>query len=380
MIMAKKSMLHRLLAPIGHPVKQFFVDRKAEANQRKDLAQFTRFLDENRGQKRIFYLGVTAHRNLGDLAQHYCINRWLENYCADYKIGRIESDTVVNPKLGFIHLLKRNYQARDVIVFQSGYTTQDLGGNHDEMHRLIADNLPQANILMMPQTIFFRDDKNRERTAKSLNACKNMVFLARDQVSYEQAKQMFPNIKVLAYPDIVTSLIGSFQFDELRDKIYICRRDDGEKYYSESDLLQLRDCLKSIAPVVMGDTESNDSLQNIRADLKGHIVNEIKSFASYKVTITDRYHGTIFSLCAGTPVIIIKSNDHKVVTGADWFKGVYDGYVYVAKDMDDAYNIAERICKDTSLTHRLSPYFEEHYYGDTLRHLFNKSFLKTKES
>lgn len=49
----------------------------------------------------------------------------------------------------------------------------------------------------------------------------------------------------------------------------------------------------------------------------------------YKVVITDRYHGTIFSLIANTPVIIIKSTDHKVTTGADWFKGIYDDYVYV---------------------------------------------------
>lgn len=369
-------MLHRMLAPIGHPVKQFFVDRNAEANQHKDLVQFARFLDATKGQKRIFYLGVTAHRNLGDLAQHYCINRWLENYCPDYKIGRIESDTVVNTKLGFVDLLKSNYTKDDVIVFQSGYTTQDLGGNHNQMHCLIADNLPDANILMMPQTIFFRNEENRMRTSKSLNACKNMVFLARDMVSYEQAKQMLPDVKVLAYPDIVTSLIGSFQYDSPRDKIYICRRDDGEKYYAEDELINLRNRLQAIAPVEMGDTESKDNLQKICADLKGHIENEIRSFASYKVTITDRYHGTIFSLCAGTPVVIIKSNDHKVVTGADWFKGIYDGYVYVAKDLDDAFSIAKRICTDTSLSHDLPPYFEDHYYGKALRQLFNQSFLK----
>ena len=61
------------------------------------------------------------------------------------------------------------------------------------------------------------------------------------------------------------------------------------------------------------------------------------------VTITDRYHGTIFSLCAGTPVIILKTTDHKVTTGADWFKGVYDDYVYVAKDLDDAYSLCQKV-------------------------------------
>mgnify|MGYP000995459826 FL=1 len=199
-------------------------------------------------------------------------------------------------------------------------------------------------------------------------------------VSYGQAKQMFPDLKVLAYPDIVTSLIGSFDYDNHRDKIFLCRRDDGEKFYSEADLIKLRDQLQSIAPVVVGDTQSKASIQDIRANLQQYVENEIKKYSVFKVTITDRYHGTIFSLCAGTPVIIIKSNDHKVVTGADWFKGVYDGYVYVAKDLDDAYHIAERICNDMSLSHKMSPYFEQNYYGQALRKLFDQTFLATHNS
>lgn len=376
----KKSLLHRLVAPIGHPIKQYFVDRRAEVMQRKDFAQFVCFLQRTKGKKRIFYLGVTAHCNLGDLAQHYCICRWLDKYCNDYEIGKSESDTVVNPRLGFVEMLKRNYTPDDVILFQSGYTTQDLGGNHELMHRLIADNIPDAKVLMMPQTIFFKEEKNRARTAQSYNGCRNMLFLARDMISYGQAKQMFPNLKVLAYPDIVTSLIGSFDYDNQRDKIFLCRRDDGEKFYPETDLIKLREQLQLIAPVVMGDTQSKASIQNIRANLQQYIENEIEKYSTFKVTITDRYHGTIFSLCAGTPVVIIKSNDHKVVTGADWFKGGYDGYVYVAEDLDDAYHIAEEICNDMSLSHKMSPYFEQNYYGQALRKLFDQTFLATHNS
>ena len=153
--MKQKSLLHRLIAPIGHPVKQYFVERKAEEMQKRDFAQFVSFLQSTKGKKRIFYLGVTAHCNLGDLAQHYCICRWLDKYCGDYEIGKFESDTVVNPHLGFVEILERSYSPDDVILFQSGYTTQDLGGNHELMHRLIADNIPAAKVLMMPQTVFF---------------------------------------------------------------------------------------------------------------------------------------------------------------------------------------------------------------------------------
>ena len=41
-------------------------------------------------------------------------------------------------------------------------------------------------------------------------------------------------------------------------------------------------------------------------------------------------------MIANTPVIILKTTDHKVVTGADWFEGVYEDYVYVVNDLEEA--------------------------------------------
>ena len=73
--------------------------------------------------------------------------------------------------------------------------------------------------------------------------------------------------------------------------------------------------------------------------------------------------------CAGTPVIIIKTTDHKVTTGADWFKGVYDDYVYVAEDLNDAYNQAMKIM-GKKLQNNLPAYFKETYY-DKLKGLFD---------
>ena len=92
--------------------------------------------------------------------------------------------------------------------------------------------------------------------------------------------------------------------------------------------------------------------------------------SQYKCVVTDRYHGTIFSLCANTPVIIIKSNDHKVVTGANWFKGVYDKHVYVTKNLDDAFCRAKEICNGFDYE-RLQPHFESEYY-DKLKDLFEE--------
>ena len=359
-----------------------FVLRKIRAyrNDRREgkEAERLRSILSKERNKTIFYLGVTMHQNLGDLAQHYCINKWLEEYCsAEYEIQKFDADSVVNKKYDFLEMLANNLHQDDVILFQSGYCTQDLGGVHNLMHEMVAEKMPNANILMMPQTIFFKEEKNKKQTSEICNKCKNMLFLARDFRSFEIAKEMFPDVEVKAYPDIVTSLIGKYRFNNKREKAYICYRNDGEKYYSDSELFDLRENLGKLLPVDMGDTQSKASLRTILNNLQEHIENEIEKYSHYKVTITDRYHGTIFSIIAGTPVVIIKTNDHKVTTGADWFKGVFDDYVYVAKDLDEAHKIAAEIIKrDKEFIP--TTYFDENYYGKELARIFKRKFQNTK--
>ena len=125
-----------------------------------------------------------------------------------------------------------------------------------------------------------------------------------------------------------------------------------------------------ITRVIQKDTTIKENFMKIRSDLERYVWAEIESYSNYEVTITDRYHGTIFSLCAGTPVIILKTTDHKVTTGADWVKGVYDDYVYVAKDLDDAYSLCQKVLAK-KLSYHILPYFKTKYY-DGLKELFSK--------
>lgn len=352
------------------PILAFYRDKKKQQTIINDTQRIIQELEQHKNDsQKIFYLGITAHSNLGDMAQYYCISQWIEQNFSNATCFKIESDTVVSPLSNFPSILKKYYRENDIIIFQSGYTTQDLGGNHELMHRLIINALPKAHILMMPQTIFFRNEENRMRTSKCYNQAKNMLFLARDQVSYEQAIQMFPDICVMLFPDIVTSLIGTFNFNNNRKGICVCVRDDGEKYYSDLEIKKLCKKLEKENSVIITDTTIRDNYLKIRKNISKYIESTIEQFSCYEVVITDRYHGTIFSIAAGTPVIIIKSNDHKVVTGADWFKGIYDDYVYVASDLNDAYAIYKTII-GKEISHKPIPYFKNKYYN-----VLKESFL-----
>ncbi len=328
----------------------------------------------SRDGKVIFYLGIPAHSNLGDLAQGVCIRRWLKKNYRDRQVVEIETNALVNTPFSLLNKLAGLYEPGDLIVFQSGYTTTDLGGFADEMHRAVMNVLPDADMLMLPQTIFFKKEENRKKTSESYNSMKHMLFLARDRVSFGMAKQMFPDIPVILFPDIVTTLIGNYSFNYNREGIMFCCRDDGEKFYSDEEIAALIKKCKSHCKVDRTDTTKGGKTADIVANAEKYIMEEVETYAHYKAVITDRYHGTILSLVAGTPVIIIKTTDHKVITGAEWFKGVYDDYVYVAESLDEAYEMATKLLK-TDLDHSLPPYFEENYY-DRLPEIFNEKISR----
>ena len=173
--------------------------------------------------KVIFYLGIPAHSNLGDLAQGMCIRRWLKKHYQERQVLEIETNALVNTPFSLLNKLAELYKSGDMIVFQSGYTTTDLGGFADEMHRAVMKVLPNAEMLMLPQTIFFKSKDNEKRTAECYNSMKHMLFLARDRISFGMAKQMFPDIPVMQFPDIVTTLIGNYSFNYSFNYIFDCR-------------------------------------------------------------------------------------------------------------------------------------------------------------
>lgn len=195
-----------------------------------------------------------------------------------------------------------------------------------------------------------------------------MLFLARDKVSFEKAQDMFPDINVKLFPDIVTTLIGQKQFSGEREGILFCCRDDGEKFYSDSEIDELMEKCKKLRPVTKTDTTKRENAREVVSNAQQHIYKEIDDYSHYELIITDRYHGTILSLVAGTPVVIIKTTDHKVTTGAIWFEGVYDEYVHLADSLEDAYNIAEKVLQEKRNS-TLRPYFEPEYYSK-LRSIF----------
>ncbi len=307
----------------------------------------------------IFFLGTPMHKNLGDQTQRYCIEQWLKENYSDAQIIALPTWPFYDKQ--FCKDFLKRVGEKDMLVIQSGYCTTDRHFDHP-MHLWIAKHIVDNKIVFMPQTVKFFVTRKGYASGKVFDKNPNILFLARDKTSCEMAKTFFPETRVELFPDIVTTLIGTKKYDDSRNGVFLCVRNDGEKKYSDEEILQLQKKIRSIGMKCdIGDTNSSLPVEQLIAELPQELDRILSEIASYQVVITDRYHGTIFSLIANTPVIVIPSNDHKVKTGTEWFKGVYDGSFFNADSPEQAYEIAEKLLKDKTLIEN-RPYFNDHYY------------------
>lgn len=285
-------------------------------------------------KKHIFYCGVCESSNMGDLAQTYCTLKWLKTNYPDYQLLLCKTSVFRDPKCDLISAMKQCAGPEDLIFFQSGYNTHDLGDRREDlMHQTVIHAFPDMEIIMLPQTVYFQKNENREQCAKIYNAHKKLLFFARDPVSEQYANAMFPDLTVKLYPDIVTSLIGYTESSDERKGIYLCRRKDVEQFYSEEDYIRFAKALRSIDnEVTISDTIISVSNKEILKQLEKYVQDMISYFGRFRLVVTDKFHGLIFSLAANTPVIVLKTKDHKVTSGYEWFSKIFPDRVFYAED------------------------------------------------
>lgn len=227
-------------------------------------------------------------------------------------------------------------------------------------------------MIIFPQTINFYTPYIKRYIYKFFKKASNVTLLCRDEVSYNKAKDLFPQIKLLLYPDIVTSLIGTRTYSNKREGILFCMRDDIEAYYKPEEINNLMNKFEGIRKEKIDTTLHNITRKEMDSNRESIINKMIEKIASYKVVITDRYHGTIFSAIASTPVIVISSADHKLSSGVKWFPNkIFKDAVQYAKDLEEAYYKAVIILQQKDREYNNPTYFKNEYWN-TLKETLSK--------
>ena len=367
----RNEKVKEFLAPF---YKGYIYCKEYNRNKCYAIGAIKKLLEVDITQKRIWYFCVPTHSNLGDQAQACCIEKYFRKFFSDHIVFKLSNNAFDFYEEKILMILKEKIKETDLIFFQSGYTFTGIHP-YENMHRKIVENFPYNKIVFLPQTVKFKNQKILENVQNFYGKYDNIYFFARDKISYDIYKSIFPEHRnVHCFPDIVTTEIGNYDFNNNeRNGILLCVRNDVEKLYSFQEISLFKEKLQKIAKVSLSDTNSETKENSLKEYWK-KIEETIDDYAQYQVIITDRYHGTIFALIANTPVIILKTTDHNVVTGADWFEGVYEDYVYVVNDLEEASQVAQQIV--TGFEYRKLPsYFKEKYY-DRLKDIIEYGELK----
>lgn len=324
-------------------------------------------------KKKIFLLCEPKHANIGDQAQLICTLDWLKEKLPHYEIVRVgymfgPFDFFLKTRIKDIFVLfkyiwlKFTVQKDDIFIGHSGYFFVDhhIGWTS---FAFIQKYFPQQRMIILPQTVNFYSPVAQQLAKNSFENKNNITLLCRDKVSLENAKKLFGTTRLLLLPDIVTSLIGTKQYYYKRKGILFCMRDDVEQYYTSEQINMLMKRFGNIRKEKVDTTLHGISSSYLAKNRKKLIWDMIDKIATYKVVITDRYHGTIFSAIASTPVVVINSADHKLSSGVKWFpKDVFGDYVQYAENLDEAYEKAYILLSKTDLKYNNPPYFKKNYW------------------
>lgn len=331
-------------------------------------------------KKRIYLLCEPKHANLGDQAQLMCTLKWVnENYPA-YKVVRLGTmfgafDYTIKSRLQtFTRLLeflylKMTIRHDDIFVGHSGYFFID---HHIGWltYAFFMRYFPKHKMIILPQTINFYSPVAKQMAVDVFGSKPNLTLLCRDEVSFDNAKKMFGKTKLLLFPDIVTSLIGTMHFNNKREGILLCARNDVEAFYTKDELMNFLSRFKCKRKEIT-DTTISVSQKEMAKKRNQLILEKIKYFSTFQIVITDRYHGTIFSAIASTPVIVINSADHKLSSGVKWFpEDVFGDKVQFADNLDEAFNMATDILSRNNQKYNNPPYFKEKYW-DKLKEIID---------
>lgn len=320
-----------------------------------------------RKNKMVFLFCSPFHPNMGDHAQTYCIQKWYKENYPEYDFLIFQS-TLCSKKI--LKLIRKYIHKEDKLVCHSGYHLTNLY-NEQKVYFWVIQNFYDFPIVIFPQTINYTTTESLNEARKVLNSHPNLTIMCRDEKSYEIAKHHFINAKLLLFPDIVTSLIGTREYSSERSGILFCIRNDVEAYYSSDQIANLRSRFIN-EYTYMTDTDRFDFSMSFLYNNREKALNIVlKEFSCFNVVVTDRYHGTIFSQITGTPVVVLDSADHKLCSGVKWFPNeIFGRYVYFAKDLDCAFEIVMEILKNrNSYHHKLPPYFRDRFYSHLKEYL-----------
>ncbi|MFV8806035.1 polysaccharide pyruvyl transferase family protein [Aerococcus urinaeequi] len=274
---------------------------------------------------RFVVIGTPNSGNLGDHAIVEAQKRFLKEHFPEKEYVEIS----INHYKFDYNNIKRMINKRDVIIICGGGFLGNLWPNAELMVRNVLSTFHDNKVIIMPQTINFDERFNKDEELKlsklSYNSHNNLTLFLREKQSYEFVMSEFSaSVNPKLVPDIVTTMEYASKKNTRNDVLMVLRSDKEKMDNSETfdiiyDLLDAQGLSVDFTDTVIKDEVNEyNRVEKLRA--------KFDEFSNYKLIITDRLHGMIFSLITGTPCIAFDNSSKKVSGVYEW---LYEfNYIY----------------------------------------------------
>lgn len=287
--------------------------------------------------RKFIIMGQPLHDNLGDIAIWYAEKKFLEDNFKD-------TEVISFPEQNLLEEVEKHKDVitdEDVLFMNGGGNLGNQYLNVESERREIIRRYPNNPIIMFPQTVHFTDDEEGrreiEKSREAYSSHKNLIMIIREKKSLEIAKEIFPDVKIVFLPDIVTYLYRPGKFE--REGALLVLRGDAEKHTKDEEEIKIKEFLNDNFSKVDQIDISEGKFYDEKY-LLDKLFETLDLFSRYKLVITDRLHGMIFSFITETPCIAMKNYNHKVESFYDWFDDV--NYIELSKNVED---LEEKIIK-----------------------------------
>ena len=286
--------------------------KRCNKEKKKEFLIFNTPIHGNIGDHAIIYAELKILKEKNILA--YEIPTYYEKYCFDYIKKHVSEDAIIG-------------------ITGGGFIGSQWMVEEDLVNKVVSTfkNYP---IIIFPATFYFKNDslgrEELEKSKKIFSQAKDLTIFAREEKTYEFICKEYKNAKSYLVPDIVLSLKENF--NEERNDILLCLRDDVEGKLNKNIKTEIYDIAKKYGSVKLIDTVEKYSIPIKNRDIQ--VKNKIKEFAKAKLVITDRLHGMIFASITGTPCVVLGNYNYKVEGVYQWIKEV-DKNILFEKDIEN---------------------------------------------
>jgi pyruvyl transferase EpsO len=285
----------------------------------------------------IYYIDYPVYNNGGDLL----IMKGAEAFFKD-------NDIRVQARYNVLDFPDKLIIPQDqIIVLQGGGNFGDLYPVHQKLREKIVASYPKHRIVLLPQTIFFKEEEEYNRTARLFNAHKDIHLFVRDTLSCDMASQKFHECSVYLAPDMAHQLWPIVKNSKpSKEMLYFFRTDI--EITSEQEELEWNGCgdyldwaslynrveKKSINLIVRMMKKGMKPLlmQAIWSKYSDYLVDKaVKRFSEYRNVQTSRLHGHILSCLMDKPNTLLDNSYGKNSNYYHtWTSGIESAQLFVS--------------------------------------------------